>query len=139
MQFRQGNQAGGYAKYQELVEKDYASSRYRNVKEQLKAEVSRRIRLLLSAVANARPLNSSTKTIVLTRRAATGRSQPLRTFADCVAHPFGVRIPCQTIKAGHIDAKYLRIRLQVKTPTPPISPSTREAGSGTAAVAAVIP
>lgn len=36
-QFRQGNQAGGYAKYQELVEKDYASSRYRNVKEQLKA------------------------------------------------------------------------------------------------------
>ncbi len=37
MQFRQGNQAGGYAKYQELVEKDYASSRYRNVKEQLKA------------------------------------------------------------------------------------------------------
>ena len=36
-QFRQGNQTGGYAKYQELVEKDYASSRYRNVKEQLKA------------------------------------------------------------------------------------------------------
>ena len=37
VQFRQGNQAGGYAKYQELLEKDYASSRYRNVKEQLKA------------------------------------------------------------------------------------------------------
>jgi RNA polymerase sigma factor (sigma-70 family) len=37
MQFRQGNQAGGYAKYQEIVEKDYASSRYRNVKEQLRA------------------------------------------------------------------------------------------------------
>jgi RNA polymerase sigma factor (sigma-70 family) len=37
VQFRQGNQAGGYAKYQELVEKDYASSRYRTVKEQLKA------------------------------------------------------------------------------------------------------
>ena len=37
MQFRQGNQADGYEKYQELVEKDYASSRYRNVKEQLKA------------------------------------------------------------------------------------------------------
>ena len=37
MQFRQGNQASGYEKYQELVEKDYASSRYRNVKAQLKA------------------------------------------------------------------------------------------------------
>ena len=37
MQFRQGNQAGGYAKYQELVDKDYASARYRNIKEQLKA------------------------------------------------------------------------------------------------------
>ena len=34
--FRQGKQAGGYAKYQELVDKDYASSRYRNIKEQLK-------------------------------------------------------------------------------------------------------
>ena len=37
MLFRQGKQAEGYAKYQELVDKDYASTRYRNVKEQLKA------------------------------------------------------------------------------------------------------
>ena len=37
MLFRQGNQAGGYAKCQEIVDKDYASARYRNVKEQLKA------------------------------------------------------------------------------------------------------
>jgi hypothetical protein len=37
MLFRQGNQAGGYAKYQEIVDKDYASARYRNIKEQLKA------------------------------------------------------------------------------------------------------
>ena len=35
--FRQGKQDEGYAKYQELVDKDYASSRYRNIKEQLKA------------------------------------------------------------------------------------------------------
>ena len=35
--FRQGKQAEGYAKYQEIVDKDYASSRYRNIKEQLKA------------------------------------------------------------------------------------------------------
>ncbi len=37
MLFRQGKQAGGYAKYQEIVDKDYASARYRNIKEQLKA------------------------------------------------------------------------------------------------------
>ena len=37
MLFRQGKQAEGYAKYQEIVEKDYASSRYRNTKEQLGA------------------------------------------------------------------------------------------------------
>ena len=37
MLFRQGNQAEGYAKYQEIVDKDYASTRYRNIKEQLKA------------------------------------------------------------------------------------------------------
>lgn len=35
--FRQGKQAEGYAKYQEIADKFYASSRYRNVKEQLKA------------------------------------------------------------------------------------------------------
>jgi predicted esterase len=35
--FRQGKPADGYAKYQEIVDKFYASSRYRNVKEQLKA------------------------------------------------------------------------------------------------------
>jgi predicted esterase len=37
MLFRQRKQAEGYAKYQEIVDKDYASSRYRNIKEQLKA------------------------------------------------------------------------------------------------------
>ena len=37
MLFRQGKQAEGYAKYQEIVAKDYASTRYRNIKEQLKA------------------------------------------------------------------------------------------------------
>ncbi len=35
--FRQGKQADGYAKYQEIVDKYYSSSRYRNIKEQLKA------------------------------------------------------------------------------------------------------
>ena len=33
--FRQGKRDEGYAKYQEIVDKDYASSRYRNIKEQL--------------------------------------------------------------------------------------------------------
>jgi hypothetical protein len=37
MLFRQGRQAEGYSKYQEIVDKDYASARYRNIKEQLKA------------------------------------------------------------------------------------------------------
>ena len=37
MLFRQGKQDEGYAKYQEIVDKDYASARYRNIKEQLKA------------------------------------------------------------------------------------------------------
>ena len=41
MLFRQGKQAEGYAKYQEIVDKDYASARYRNIKEQLKAGSSR--------------------------------------------------------------------------------------------------
>jgi hypothetical protein len=35
--FRQGKQADGYAKFQEIVDKYYASPRYRNVKEQLQA------------------------------------------------------------------------------------------------------
>ena len=30
--FQQGKQDEGYAKYKEIVEKDYASSQYRNVK-----------------------------------------------------------------------------------------------------------
>ena len=38
MLFRQGKQDEGYAKYQEIVDKDYASTRYRNIKEQLKAQ-----------------------------------------------------------------------------------------------------
>ncbi len=37
MLFRQGKQAEGYAKYQEIVDKFYASPRYRNVREQLQA------------------------------------------------------------------------------------------------------
>jgi hypothetical protein len=37
MLFRQGKQDEGYAKYKEIVDKDYASTRYRNIKEQLKA------------------------------------------------------------------------------------------------------
>jgi predicted esterase len=37
MLFRQGQQADGYAKFQEVVDKYYASPRYRNVKEQLQA------------------------------------------------------------------------------------------------------
>jgi predicted esterase len=40
MLFRQGKQAEGYAKYQEIVDKYYASPRYRNIKEQLKARKS---------------------------------------------------------------------------------------------------
>jgi hypothetical protein len=35
--FRQGKRDEGFAKYQEIVDKDYASSRYRNIKEQLKS------------------------------------------------------------------------------------------------------
>jgi predicted esterase len=35
--FRQGKRDEGYAKYQEIVDKDYASSRYRSIKEQLKS------------------------------------------------------------------------------------------------------
>ena len=35
--FQQGKQDEGYAKYQEIVDKDYASSLYRNIKEQLKS------------------------------------------------------------------------------------------------------
>ena len=35
--FRQGKRDEGFAKYQEIVDKDYASARYRNIKEQLKA------------------------------------------------------------------------------------------------------
>jgi predicted esterase len=37
MLFRQGKQDQGYAKYQEIVDRYYASPRYRNIKEQLKA------------------------------------------------------------------------------------------------------
>jgi predicted esterase len=37
MLFRQGKQDDGYARYREIVEKDYASTKYRNAKEQLKA------------------------------------------------------------------------------------------------------
>jgi hypothetical protein len=37
MLFRRGRQDQGYAKYQEIVDKFYASPRYRNVKEQLRA------------------------------------------------------------------------------------------------------
>jgi predicted esterase len=37
MLFRQGKQAEGYAKYQEIVDKYYASPRYRNIREQLEA------------------------------------------------------------------------------------------------------
>jgi hypothetical protein len=37
MLFRQGKRDEGYAKYQEIVDKYYASPRYRNVKEQLEA------------------------------------------------------------------------------------------------------
>jgi predicted esterase len=37
MLFRQGKQDEGYAKYKEIVDKDYASTRYRNIMEQLKA------------------------------------------------------------------------------------------------------
>jgi hypothetical protein len=37
MLFRQGKSDQGYAKYQEIVDKFYASPRYRNVKEQLQA------------------------------------------------------------------------------------------------------
>jgi predicted esterase len=33
--FRQGKRDQGFARYQEIVDKDYASSRYRNIKEQL--------------------------------------------------------------------------------------------------------
>jgi hypothetical protein len=40
MLLRQGKQAEGYAKYQEIVDKYYASPRYRNIKEQLKARKS---------------------------------------------------------------------------------------------------
>ena len=40
--FRQGKQDEGYAKYQEIVDKYYAASLYRNIKEQLKvAQVGR--------------------------------------------------------------------------------------------------
>jgi hypothetical protein len=35
--FRQGKRDEGFAKYQEIVDKDYASSRYRNLKEKLKS------------------------------------------------------------------------------------------------------
>jgi predicted esterase len=37
MLFQQGKQAEGYARYQEIVDKYYASPRYRNIKEQLEA------------------------------------------------------------------------------------------------------
>jgi hypothetical protein len=37
MLFRQGKRDEGFAKYREIVEKDYASTRYRNIKEQLEA------------------------------------------------------------------------------------------------------
>ena len=40
MLFRQGKPDEGYAKYKEIVDKDYASTRYRSVKEQLKARKS---------------------------------------------------------------------------------------------------
>jgi predicted esterase len=35
--FRQGKRDDGYARYREIVEKDYASTKYRNAREQLKA------------------------------------------------------------------------------------------------------
>ena len=35
--FQQGKPDQGYARYQEIVDKDYASSSYRNIKEQLKS------------------------------------------------------------------------------------------------------
>jgi hypothetical protein len=35
--FRQGKRDDGYARYREIVEKDYASTKYRNAKEQLEA------------------------------------------------------------------------------------------------------
>jgi predicted esterase len=35
--FQQGKRDEGFAKYQEIVDKDYAASRYRNIKEQLKS------------------------------------------------------------------------------------------------------
>ena len=35
--FRQGKRDEGFARYQEIVDKDYASARYRNIKEQLKS------------------------------------------------------------------------------------------------------
>jgi hypothetical protein len=37
MLFRQGKRDEGYARYKEIVEKDYASARYRNIKQQLEA------------------------------------------------------------------------------------------------------
>ena len=68
MLFRQGKQDEGYAKYQEIVDKDYASTRYRNIKEQLKArkssarerlEAGRRIRSLA-----ARPRHAGRRSMV---------------------------------------------------------------------------
>ena len=35
--FQQGKRDQGYAKFQEIVDKDYAASLYRNIKEQLKS------------------------------------------------------------------------------------------------------